>query len=101
MNVLAGHEQRHFLQNAFNVLVNEGFLRDQQGVQTLEIVQKFHEIIKQPMTKAKLVKKNLNSFCPAGHLILKQQAVIILVLEDSQSKSPALGIPHNKYYHAV
>ena len=29
--VLAGEEQRHFVHNAFNVLINEGFLRDQQG----------------------------------------------------------------------
>ena len=30
----AGEEQRHYIHNTFNCLVNEGFLRDQQGVQT-------------------------------------------------------------------
>ena len=29
--VIAGEDQRHFVHNAFNILINEGFLRDQQG----------------------------------------------------------------------
>ena len=93
LNVLAGHEQRHFVQNAFNVLVNEGFLRDQQGFQSLDVVQKFFEIIKEPMSKAKLVEKDLNSICPAGNFTLYRQAVIIMVQEDSQTNI--------EYYHAV
>ena len=50
--VQAGQEQKHFVHNALNVLVHEGFLRDQQGVQSLEVVQKIHEIIKKKPRRA-------------------------------------------------
>ena len=89
----AGVEQRHFVHNALNILVNESFLRDQQGVQSLEVVQKFYQIIKEPMRKETMVKKDLNSFCPAGKFKLDNQAVIILVYEDSET--------NDDYYHAV
>ena len=89
----AGEEQRHFVNNAFNILINEGFLRDQQGVQTLEVVQKFYEIINESMRKATVVVKDLNTFCPSGKWTLDYQAVVILVYEDSQS--------NEKGYHAV
>ena len=91
--ISAGPEQRHFVQNAFNVLVNEGFLRDQQGVQTLEVVQKFFEIIQKPMSKATMVKLDLNTFFPVGKFTLDHQAVMTLVREDSKTSI--------KYYHAV
>ena len=108
MFVLAGEEQRHFVHNAFNVLVNEGFLHDQQGVHTLEVVQKFHEIIKEKSEKARKPKKNktkekprkatvvvanLETYCPGGVFTFDNQAVITLVYEDSNTKE--------KYYHAV
>ena len=40
-------EQAHFYYNTFNVLANEGFLRDTQGILTLESVLMFYESIKQ------------------------------------------------------
>ena len=46
--VSAGEEQRHLVHNAFNILVNEGLMRDEQEVYTLEVVQKFYEIIQEP-----------------------------------------------------
>ena len=88
--VKAGDEQRHLVRNAFNILINEGFLRNKQGVQTLEAVQKFHEIIKEPMRQANMKVKDLKSFCQAG---LNYQPVMTLFYEDSQSK--------DKFYHAV
>ena len=72
----------------------EGFLRDEQGVHSLEVVQKFHEIINEPTRKATMMKKDLNSFCGwSGKVTLDYHAVINLVYEDSQS--------NDKYYHAV
>ena len=44
-------------------MTNEGFLRDQQGVQTLEVVQKFYEIIKEEPEKATLKVSTLLDFC--------------------------------------
>ena len=81
------------MHNAFNILVNEGFLRNQQGVQTIEVVQKFYQVINEPMRKATMVKKDLNSLCPDGKFTLNYQAVIILVFEDSQA--------NETLYHAV
>ena len=76
-----------------NILVNEGFLRDQQGVQSLEVVQKFYQIIKEPMRKATMEVKDLNSFCPPGKFTFDNQAVILLVYKDTKTKE--------EYYHAV
>ena len=56
-------EQQHCVANAFNILTNEGFLRDQQGVQTLEVVQKFYEITGQKLERATLKISNLLDFC--------------------------------------
>ena len=83
----AGVEQQHYVENALNILVNEGFLRDQQGVQSLEAVQKFYNIIKQPMRKATMHFEDLNSkdYCPDGRFTLKIQAVIVLFYEDSKT----------------
>ena len=93
MCVLAGPEQRHFVHNAFNILVNEGFLREEQGVYTLEAVQKFFEIINEKPRKATMEIKDLETFCPPGVFTLKYQAVITLVYENSHTKQ--------KNYHAV
>ena len=91
----AGQEQKHFVHNALNVLVHEGFLRDQQGVQSLEVVQKVYEIIKKKPRRATQVVKDLESLCGgiSGKFTLDYQAVITLVYEDSQT--------NEKYYHAV
>ena len=68
-------------------------MRDQQGVQSLEAVQKFHEIIKEKPRKARVVVANLETYCPSGVLTFDNQAVITLVYEDSNT--------NEKYYHAV
>ena len=91
--VLAGEEQRHFVHNAFNVLINEGFFRDQQGVYTLEVVQQFYQIIKKTPTEATKMEDNLETLCPSGVFTFDNQAVITLVYDDSNT--------NQKYYHAV
>ena len=90
---LAGVQQRHYIHNTFNVLVNEGFLRDQQGVQSLEVVQKFYEITKLTPRNAKKVEKDILDLCPTGSCVHSNQAVITCVEIDSTTKAP--------YYHAV
>ena len=85
MRVLAGKEQEHTVQNAFNVLVNQGFLRDQQGVHSLEVVQEFFRIINRKPGKASPKFMNLASFCRVRAHTLKNHAAIILVKEDSQT----------------
>ena len=90
---LACEEQRHFVHNSFNILVNEGFLRDQQGAHSLEVVQKFYEIIKEKPSRAIKEAQDLRTLCPPGVFTLKYQAVIMLLYEDSQTME--------KYYHAV
>ena len=77
--------------NAFNILVNEGFLRDQQGVQTLEVVQEFYKIVNEKPRKATRVKKDLIDFC--GKYTLLYHAVITLLYHDSNTNV--------KSFHAV
>ena len=86
--------------NAFNILVNEGFLRDQQGVQTLEFVQKFYEIIKDKPRRATMVKKELSDFC--GKYTLLYHAVIALLYHDSKTNDTtfhAVRVSHHKAFH--
>ena len=90
---LAGEEQRHYIHNTFNVLTNEGFLRDQQGIETLEVVQKFYEITKLEPRKAKKVEIDILALCPKGRYILPIQAVITCVQIYSST--------NEAYYHAV
>ena len=85
--ISAGEEQQHFVRNAFNVLVNEGFFRDQQGIQSLEVVQKFHQISKLQPIKAKMVEKDLIDYSYCGQHCLLYHAVITLVKEDSRTKT--------------
>ena len=85
--VLVGLEQQHSVYNAFNILEYEGFLRDQQGVQTLEVVKKFYDIINEEPRKAIVEEKNLSEFCEKQ--TLKHHAVITLLYEsydDSNTK---------------
>ena len=58
----AGDDQVHILRNAFNILGNEGFLRE-QGVLSLESVQEFYKIIKEEPVPASLSVMNLLDFC--------------------------------------
>ena len=66
-------------------------MRDHQGIHTLEAVQKFNEIIKQPPRKAGTVIKKLTDYC--GNYKLEYHAVILLVRENSQT--------NEEDYHAV
>ena len=91
--LLAGEEQRHYIHNTFNVLVNEGFLRDQQGVQTLEVVQKFYKITKLKPRKATKIEIDILDLCPRGLCVHPNQAVITCVQIDSTT--------NEAYYHAV
>ena len=79
----AGPEQEHTVINAFKVLRNEGFLRDHQGVLSLEVVQEFYKIIQEPLRKAKFGIIDL-SRCQHGKYTPKYQAVISLVKEESE-----------------
>ena len=82
-NTLAGENQQHITRNAFNVLANEGFLRD-QGILSLESVQKFYQIIKEEPSNASMMIKNLLSFCnQLGYNELGHQPVITLVKRNS------------------
>ena len=91
LKISDGVEQQHLLRNAFNVLSNEGFLRDKQGVLTLEVVQIFYRIINEQPRNATLVVEDLNNF--RGKHTLSPKPVITLVKEDSETKEA--------YFHAV
>ena len=58
----AGDSQAHITRNAFNVLGNEGFLRD-QGILNLESVQEFYKTIQQDPVPASVKVENLLAFC--------------------------------------
>ena len=62
-------------------MTNEGFLRDQQGVQTLEVVQKFYEIIGQKLERATLKISNLLDFCNQIGDVVKVQPKPVLTLK--------------------
>ena len=74
----AGENQDHILENAFNVLSNDGFLRD-QGILTLESVQEFYKTIKHELKRATLITSNLLETCyEDGSHELSPRPVIIL-----------------------
>ena len=58
-------------------------MRDRKGVETLEVVQKFYETIKQKPRKAQKVVKDLEALCPLGKFTHSNQAVTTLVYQDS------------------
>ena len=75
---LAGKNQGHIIENAFNVLGNEGFLRN-QGILTLESVQKFYKIMKHELKRATMIISNLLEICNEdGSHELSPRPVIIL-----------------------
>ena len=65
----AGYVQAHTVKSAFHVLQHKSFLRD-QGVLTLEAVQKFYETVSGNVTfngwKMTMVEKDLLDFCSPG-----------------------------------
>ena len=58
----ASEFQNHFLTNAFNILVNGGFLRD-QGILSIESVQTFYKFLGQEPEEASLRVANVLDFC--------------------------------------
>lgn len=58
----AGENQDHILENAFNVLLNDGFLRN-QGILSLESVQEFYKTIEQEPKRATLKITTLLDVC--------------------------------------
>ena len=58
----AGENQKHIIVNAFNILSNRGFLRD-QGILTLEAVQEFYKLIRTKPKNAKMVEENVLNYC--------------------------------------
>ena len=90
MVFLAGPGQRHDVYNAFEILVNDGFLHD-QGVLTLEAVQKFYEEIFEYPEEATLIEADLLEFCHSEKSQFRP--VVTLMLKDL--------VENEKYYHAV
>ena len=58
----AGENQDHIIENAVNVLANDGFLRG-QGILTLESVQEFYKMVEQEVKRATLITANLLVIC--------------------------------------
>ena len=66
------------MHSAFNVLVNKGFLHN-EGINTLEAIQKFYVAISATPRKPGYVEKDLLDFCPLGQSSnLGYQPVVIL-----------------------
>ena len=76
--------------DAFQILVNDGFLHD-QGVLTLEAVQLFYELILEEPERAVLIEEKLVDFCRSKKYEI--QPVVTLMVENKKENS--------KYYHAV
>ena len=91
--VLAGENQNHILENAFNVLAYEGFLRD-QGILTLESVQKFYEAIEKEPEIATLKTPNLLDVCSelGSHELLYQPVITVTKTENGQHSFHAVVV---------
>ena len=74
----------------FQLLVNDGFLLD-QGVHTLEAVQKFYEEILEIPERAEFVETELIEFCQMKNH--KFQPIVTLMLKNEKGDE--------EYYHAV
>ena len=61
-------------------------MRGQQGVHSLEVFQKFYEIINEKPRKAKMEYVNMNKCSLPRSFTLDYQAVINLVYENSKTK---------------
>ena len=86
-----GEEQVHPVHNVFNILGNKGFLRGEEGINTLEAVQMFYKEIGVKARKPTLINENLfekdvlESF-PMGKSIPQFKAVITLVKKNSNNE---------------
>ena len=83
--ILAGDIQGHIVKNVFNVLANQGFLRD-QGILSLDTVQQFYKIIEQQPNYATMRMTNLLVFCyQPGFHELDYQPLITLIRISSRT----------------
>ena len=81
------------MHNAFKVLQYKGFLHD-EGINTLEAVQKFYEAISENTRKSGYVEKDLLDFCPPGQSSVGgYQPVVNIMFYNSKTGSEA--------FHAV
>ena len=87
---LACNGQTQDVFNAFQVLTNDGFLHD-QGVLTLEAVQKFYEEILKKPKEATLKEERFIDLCRS----MKQRVHPVVTLKLKKSKE------NEEYYHAV
>ena len=86
----AGQDQVQDVFDAFQTLVNGGFLHD-QGILTLEAVQKFYEQILEKPKNATLIEEKLVDFCKSKKK--EVQPVVTLMLKNLTE--------NQDYYHAV
>ena len=85
--ISAGENQIHIVENAFNVLANEGFLRD-QGILTLESIQQFYKALAKEPKKATLKTQSLLGVCKQqGFHKLDNQPVISLAKTENGETS--------------
>ena len=101
---LAGKNQQHIIANAFNVLANKGFLRD-QGILTLEIVQEFYRLIRSKPRNAKMIKEKLLSYCsrtPIQTDIIWQHRPVMTLMKRCKTIDKANGKEiFSPFFHAV
>ena len=86
----AGFDQSQDVYNAFEILMNDGFLHD-QGVLTLEAVQKFYQEILEEPKEATMAKEKFIDLCRSMESgVHPVVALKLQTLNESQ-----------EYYHAV
>ena len=90
---LAGESQGHIVENAFNVLANNGFLRD-QGILTLESVQQFYAAIGQDPKRATLMTPNLLDVCCelGSHELVHRPVITLRKIIDGQDSFHAVAV---------
>ena len=100
--------------NAFNVLANKGFLRD-QGILTLEVVQEFYKLIRSRPQNAKMITQSLLSYCGRKPLhvshsevkdpdidSMSQHRPVMTLMKKCKTLDKATGQQiFNSFYHAV
>ena len=100
----AGGTQGHITTNAFNILSNKGFLRD-EGILSLESVQEFYKTIGDDEKNFSLRVANLLDFCNrTGRHELDYQPVITLVKISSRTgevQGHAVVLKHYRRYDDI
>ena len=77
------------MHNAFNILQHKGFLHD-EGINTLEAIQTFYDLIKEKPRKSGYVEKKLIDFCPPGHNPNREYQPVVLLVKQNQGHAVAL-----------